>query len=833
MKYIKTLFLLAVFSSLNLKAQETMENFNPGQVSLTPERYLDHPQFSVLCFHNNYPVGKQGGVEFILRDRRLMTNGNVVFEYTDVISPEPFVDGAVLPNGTPEKEIIKDQRGVQVSFKVPEAEIDCHIRTYPVETGIKVELWLEDELDDQYVREGNFRMELFPGILYNRSYFTDKEEGFFPRYFNGHMDEKGRIRAMARGSVFHIAPEMPEISFNVRSETGTIRLIDDRGASRIGWFVLEETIPFGTDGAAVSWIIEPVLFEDYVPPPKILTNQVGYYPARKKKAVLEFMEKPREDLRVELVRLQSDGSGQIIEELPAESWGSFLRYWYAVADFSHVEESGIYRIQYGDASGSWFEIKPDVYATGVWQPGLYNYFPQQMCHVQVRETGKLWHSACHLDDGVQAPPNTSFFDGFRQGPETLNDYQPDQTIPGLNQGGYHDAGDDDINTHSTGNAIYHLILAEEAFDLPGDQTLIDYEKKEVEIFVPDGEKDALQQIVHGLRFLLPQFDISDHSIVGVISHDFETYLQSGDWSGQTDNLFYDPNMAEDQRDGTYSGKNDDRYIFTTPDSRRDYYVCAIFAAAYRVLKEAEPEIAAECLQKAMRIWQVQSEQEPDFYGNVGTGGSLIDRKTQAAADLYLSTGNRDYLLEIEKDKEKILDEIELTAWSLARVPEEDFSEAFYKEYKKVLKEYAASLSEQLGQNPFGVIYPTRVWGIGWEILWLATEYYYLHESFPELFPPDYLNDAVDFVLGCHPGSDMSFVSTVGRKSLLSAFGINRADESYQAGGVYSGTAMILPDFPELKENHPYLWQQSEYMIHGTSPFIFCVRAVEHINGVEP
>ena len=54
---------------------------------------------------------------------------------------------------------------------------------------------------------------------------------------------------------------------------------------------------------------------------------------------------------------------------------------------------------------------------------------------------------------------------------------------------------------------------------------------------------------------------------------------------------------------------------------------------------------------------------------------------------------------------------------------------------------------------------------------------------------------------------------------------NRADASYIPGGVVSGTALIRPDFPELKE-WPYLWQQTEYVLGGgSSRFMFLVLAV--------
>jgi endoglucanase len=89
--------------------------------------------------------------------------------------------------------------------------------------------------------------------------------------------------------------------------------------------------------------------------------------------------------------------------------------------------------------------------------------------------------------------------------------------------------------------------------------------------------------------------------------------------------------------------------------------------------------------------------------------------------------------------------------------------------------------------------------------------------------------ALNFVLGCHPGSNTaSFVSGVGAKSMTTAYGFNRADWSYIPGGIASGTALIRPDFPELL-NWPFLWQQGEYVLGGgTTDYLFLVLAADHV-----
>ncbi len=61
-------------------------------------------------------------------------------------------------------------------------------------------------------------------------------------------------------------------------------------------------------------------------------------------------------------------------------------------------------------------------------------------------------------------------------------------------------------------------------------------------------------------------------------------------------------------------------------------------------------------------------------------------------------------------------------------------------------------------------------------------------------------NALNFILGCHPGeSTASFVSNVGANSQIAAYGFNRAEFSFIPGGVISGTNLVRPDLPELKD----------------------------------
>jgi hypothetical protein len=133
----------------------------------------------------------------------------------------------------------------------------------------------------------------------------------------------------------------------------------------------------------------------------------------------------------------------------------------------------------------------------------------------------------------------------------------------------------------------------------------------------------------------------------------------------------------------------------------------------------------------------------------------------------------------------------------------------------------------LTDSPYGVPYTPNIWGAGWTLQEFGVQQYYFSKSWPEFANYEVYSNALNFILGVHPGNNpASFASGIGSNSLLVAYGMNRADWSYIPGGVTSGTALIRPNLPELKK-WPYFWQQTEYVMGGGSTdFMFLVLAVQ-------
>lgn len=81
-------------------------------------------------------------------------------------------------------------------------------------------------------------------------------------------------------------------------------------------------------------------------------------------------------------------------------------------------------------------------------------------------------------------PALNHIDGYSQGTSTLTRFNPGDIVPGLNIGGWHDAGDFDLRVESQSGEAYILALAYESFGQKYDATAIDFHTRITEIHQP-------------------------------------------------------------------------------------------------------------------------------------------------------------------------------------------------------------------------------------------------------------------------------------------------------------------------------------------------------------
>lgn len=821
-KYFTKAFSLVFLMCISLFIGCTQEN---KELTINDQEYFELPGLNVMVYHDYYAVGHQSGITIIQNGERVAANGDI--RLANQRRPFP-VYGERKINST-NNEISIDV-GYPDSLKAqnrdprntfPDIQLMSTVRIKAEGSAIRITVDLDEPLSKKWTGDVVFRMELFPGQFFDRTYYMDDTPGIFPRQANGpfsyNEDDILEIKPMAVGQKLVVLPESENEMITFESFGAELKLIDTRGRSNAGWFVLSSALKGGVDKNALEWLITPSYRPDYKYEPVIQVSQVGYRANQKKVAVIE-LDKREDDLQnISLLRIAEDGGYETIKSGKPTVWGKFLRYNYAQFDFTEVEKPGMYKLTYEGTLTEPFMIHNQVFKRHIWQPTLEYYLPVQMCHMRINELVKVWHGLCHDDDALMAPVDHVHFDGYRQGPSTLSKYQPRDPVPGLNVGGWHDAGDYDLRVESQANTVRMLAFAWELFDTEFDETTVDQKNKLVEIHRPDGHPDILQQIEHGAFTIVGAYKSLGRLYRGIICSTGRQYSLLGDGSTMTDNLIYNASMDSTERSSTGSGIMDDRWVFTEDNPRRELFTAACLATAYRSLKGFNDGLAEDCIEIAHKLWVAHQDKKQE---------GLID----ASAELYLSTGDEKYLSFIISNKQLIVDNIRGTAPALARIAPKIQDEQFMKDIMPALQQYAKRLNELINETPYGVSYRPRVWGAGWDIQRFGVNQYFLHKTFPDMFSADPVFNALNFVLGVHPGiNTASYVSGVGAKSLLYAYGVNRDDWSYIPGGSASGTALIRPDLPELKE-WPYLWQQTEYVMGGgATNYMFLVLATDALH----
>jgi len=264
------------------------------------------------------------------------------------------------------------------------------------------------------------------------------------------------------------------------------------------------------------------------------------------------------------------------------------------------------------------------------------------------------------------------------------------------------------------------------------------------------------------------------------------------------------------------GSPDDRWVFTENHPRRELQTAAALAAASRALKGYNDELAQRALKVAIAVYDRATP--PEELARVG-----------AAVELLLTTGDAKYKQLLLSQRDAIAASIDRVGWMVGRSLPLVKDEAYSKAIRDAVAAYRLKVDALAKETPYGVPYKPDIWGAGWNIQRFGWDQWMLHLSFPDLFPRTYALQALSFILGVHPGSNTaSFVSGVGANSLTTAYGFNRADWSYIPGGSASGTALIRPDFPELK-TWPFFWQQTEYVLgRGTTDYLLLVLAADHV-----
>jgi hypothetical protein len=822
MKVYKHFALLTALLSATLLA-------DAQDLRLNDLEYFERQGVNVLVFSNSFNGGfndeKNSGIEIIHHGVRTVQGGAVRLNNT----PE---QGDLVPKMVSRK-VDKEQGSIEVGMRYDDYDFDSRVVVTAKGKAVEIAVWLDKPVPEKLAGEAGFNLEFLPSQYWLKTYRVDGRLGRFPRYatsltttrpnsekprqFKGFKtyDDRGTERFVdpipfETGHSFTLATDSPERMIRITSDDAELRLYDGRMLAQNGWFVLRSVLPAGKTGKVVTWTVEPHAIPNWIREPNIGFSQVGYMPKLPKVAVIELDKKDTPLSTASLLRIKDDGTTEVAYQGDITNWGPYFKYNYVKFDFSQVTQPGVYCIEYGKTRTNDFLIDEHVYdkitdaTTDVW-------VPIHMNHMYVTEGYRTWHGEPFKEGYLQAP-ESDHFDLHRQGPTTDTKYKPLELIHGLNVGGYFDAGDFDIETGSNISVVHNFIRTWELFHPQRDETFVSEEQRYVELHRPDGVPDILQFIEHGLLNLLAQAEQIGHMASTLSNSVLDNYHHLGDAASITDGLHYDPSLKpyEVSADGKRSGTPDDMWAFTTRNPGLDLQAADMFSAAARVLKDYNKPLAERALKQAERL-RNEAEELQAQRGN--RNGNSQNRRFNRPARTIWEALDRN----VSSGLQRALDSIPLK------------DEAYRQRLRPYVQRYAEYVDSLAKQNPYGVPIGLGNWAGSGPLLSFGTTVCIARRYFPDIISQEAVVRTANWLFGCHPYHNYSFVAVVGAARPKQVFyGNNRADFSFIPGNVAPGLLFRKPDHFENFDDWPFLWGQNEGTIAGNTQYVIFASALKAV-----
>ena len=837
-------------------------------LQLNEQEYFERQGVNVLVFSNSFNGGfndeKNSGIEIIHHGVRTVQGGAVRLNNT----PEQW---DLVPKMT-NRKVDRENGSIEVAMRYDDYDFDSRVIVTAKGRAVEIAVYLDKPVPEKLAGEAGFNIEFLPSQYWLKTFTMDGRLNRFPRYatsqtitrpnsekprqFKGFKtyDDRGTGRfvdplPLETGHQIIVATDDPSRMIRISSDDAELKLYDGRMLAQNGWFVLRSILPKGKTGKVVTWTVEPNAVPGWIREPNIGFCQVGYIPGQPKVAVIELDKQDKPQSTASLIRIKEDGTTEEAFKGDIQSWGPYFKYNYVKFDFSAVKEPGVYYIQYGKTKTNNFLIDAHVYdkitdaTTDVW-------VPIHMNHMYVTEGYRTWHGEPFKEGYLQAP-ESDHFDLHRQGPTTDTKYKPYELIPGLNIGGFFDAGDFDIETGSNINVVQNFIRTWELFHPQRDETFVSQKQRYVDLHRPDGVPDILQFIEHGTLNLVAQAEQIGHMASTLSNSVLDNYHHLGDAASITDGLHYDPSLKryEVSADGKRSGTPDDMWAFTTRSPQLDLRAATMFAAASHALKGYNDELAERALTQSKRLMkeateliaQRKQQAEDDFSWIDGFEGRQMgakpDKKRQKLMErsrknreqlgdmatnlmLYGATQEKQYLDNFEK---QIWDALELYLASnmqtaLDAVPYMD--EAYKQKLRPYVEKYRDYVKSFDTNNPYGVPIGLGNWAGVNMVLNFGITINYAHIYYPDIVSKDETYRVPNWLYGCHPYHNYSFVAVVGAARPKQVFyGNNRADFSAIPGNVAPGLLFRQPDHFENFDDWPFLWGQNEGTIAGNTQYV--------------
>ena len=827
---------------------------NAQSLKMNDLDYYEDRGTNVLVYNNLYNGAfydeKFAGIEIIQRGERICTGGGIRL----VNTPEQWDIFGVISNRT----VNHSDSSVEVELTYEDWNFVSKLRVFPKDKGVIIQVYLDKPVPEFLQGKAGMNLEFFPASYFGKNYLVDGLARPLPKYpmadtevhpiaekipqYFGEstFDDRGRgdflvPLPLSTGKQITLAPEDPALRVSVKSDQD-LMIFDGRHLAQNGMFVLRSLLPTGKTGKVLEWYLEPSADPTWVRKPNIGFSQVGYTPAQKKVAVVELDKNDTPAKTANLLKVNPDGTKSVAKVINAKFWGEYHhRYNYVQLDFSDVKAPGLYSIEYNGVETNAFPIDKNVY-DDKWHPSMDISLVVNMDHMEVNEAYRVWHGRANMDDALQAPLNIRLHDGYTMGNETNTKYAPLEHIPGLAIGGWYDAGDFDIQSNSVVTTTQDLAYMWRTFRPERDQTLIDHKTLYADIHVPDGIPDNVQYIMQGTLNINAQVE-NIGFVAGTIGQpDMHHYHHLGDAMTLTDGLIYDPTLARYEVKGNRSGTPDDRFVLTgrfSPAGTMGTIVS--LAAAYPALKEYFPEEAERTLKNALMLWDKYSEAAAPS-NNTNAAGAMFGRmggdpRMQAAIELWFATGDQKFkdfftpLVEAQLNPQPVQAPsmangrggvgMNLSA-ALEVYPYMD--KKFQDKVKALIPAYVKSITAVAEDNPYGVNIAGATWAGNSGIINNAYNCYKVWKLFPDMIDPEFVFAGLNYLFGCHPYNNKSFITAVGVTTKNVAYSNNRADYSVIPGGVVPGL-LVKEDFFENKDDYPFHWGENECCINDAPRYV--------------
>lgn len=468
--------------------------------------------------------------------------------------------------------------------------------------------------------------------------------------------------------------------------------------------------------------------------PKIVLNQLGFYPGNTKYAVsLSCKEKSNINDKFEIVR--SDGKVVMEGSLSKAKYFKDSDENAGLIDFSNLTEEGKYYIKVGNLKSHSFIISDKVWDE-LSDALLKSYYYQRCSYLLSPSYAGKWSRAEGHDDTVcYVHPSANSDKKIISSP-----------------GGWYDAGDYGKYVVNSGITLATLLYVAEYYpQLYPDKSLNIPESG-------NNVSDLIDEIKFELDWLFTMQD-SD----GGVFFKLTTKYFCGMVMPDKDNL--------------------PRYIIgKTTSSALNF--SAVMAAAYRVFKNIDSEYADKCLKSSINAWKWSRKNPVLVFRNpsdISTGeygdGNLNDEFVWAASELYISTKEKEYSSYLDNNLFnmrvwKNADVSSLPSWanvellSVISLSKSRENNKYKSECKDLIFKISEIISEQISNSPLRIPDVGYGWGsnsvfanAGWILLVAAS----LDDNNQK-----YLNlatDIADYLLGKNPVG-ISFITGFGTKYVI-------------------------------------------------------------------